>query len=132
MANPNPRTDQIEQYQFKSGEEAAKAGAKGGVNSGKSKRRKASLMRCAQSVLEADITPAIKSKLESMVGAIDDENDTLFTAMVAVMAKEAIGGNVQAFRELKEIVRDMDAAYIEDEVEEDELSKSLRELGESL
>lgn len=132
MANPNPRTDQIEQYQFKSGKEAAKAGAKGGVNSGKSKRKKASLMRCAQRVLESDITPEIKSQIERMTGELDDENDTLFTAAAAVMVKEAIGGNVQAFRELKDLVRDMDGAYVEEDTEEDGLSKALREWGESL
>lgn len=116
----------------RSTEEARKRGRNGGIASGKARRKKASLMRCAQRVLESDITPSIKEKLEQMVGEIEDENDTLFTAAVAVMAKEAVGGNVGAFRELKDLVRDMDNAYVEDEQEEDDLSRSLRELGESL
>ena len=42
--------------QFKSGEEAARAGAKGGVNSGKVRRRKADLRKIAQSVLDGTFT----------------------------------------------------------------------------
>ena len=38
--------------QFKSGEEAAKSGAKGGINSGKARKRKADLRRMAQEVLD--------------------------------------------------------------------------------
>lgn len=113
-------------------EEARERGRNGGIASGKAKRKKASLMRCAQRVLESDITPEIKSQIERMTGELDDENDTLFTAAAAVMVKEAIGGNVQAFRELKDLVRDMDGAYVEDDTEEDGLSKALREWGESL
>lgn len=113
-------------------EEARARGRNGGIASGKSKRRKASLLRCAQMVLEADITPAIKSQIEKITGEIDDENDTLFTAAAAVIMKEAISGNVQAFRELKDIVKEIDGLCVEDEEQEDELSRALRELGEIL
>lgn len=116
----------------RSTEEARKRGRNGGIASGKARRKKASLMRCAQRVLESEMPKEIRQGVQKMVGEIDDENDTLFTAAVAVMAKEAIGGNTSAFAQLKDIVQDMDAAYIEDDTEEDELSRSLRELGESL
>ena len=116
----------------RSTEEARERGRNGGIASGKARRRKASLMRCAQRVLESEMPKEIRQGVQKMVGEIDDENDTLFTAAVAVMAKEAIGGNTHAFAQLKDIVQDMDAAYIEEEAEEDELSRSLRELGESL
>lgn len=113
-------------------EEARERGRNGGIASGKSKRRKKSLMQCAQRVLEADLTPGIKSSIEKITGELEDENDTIFTAAVAVMAKEAVGGNVKAFRELKDMVKDMDAAYIDDGGEEDGLSKALREFAEGL
>lgn len=89
-------------------------------------------MKCAQRVLQADIPKELKPSLEKMIGEYDDDVDTLYTLAVASTMKEAIGGNISAFRELKDIVQDMDAAYIEDHEEEDELSRSLRELGESL
>lgn len=112
--------------------EARERGRNGGIASGKARRKKASLMRCAQRVLESDVPKEIKKQIEKMTGELDDENDTLFTAAAAVMVKEAIGGNVLAFRELKDLVKNMDGAYLEVDDTEDELSKSLRELGESL
>lgn len=113
-------------------QEARERGRNGGIASGKARRKKASLIRCAQRVLESDITPAIKKQIETITGELDDENDTLFTAAAAVMVKEAISGNVQAFRELKDIVKGMDEAFVDEDEQEDELSRSLRELGESL
>lgn len=128
MANPENLIPNSERTPSELREQTRKAG----IASGKARRKKASLMRCAQRVLEADITPGIKNQIETITGELDDENDTLFTAMAAVMVKEAIGGNVSAFRELKDLVRDMDNVFIDDETEEDELSKALREWGESL
>lgn len=116
----------------RSTEEARKRGRNGGIASGKARRKKASLMRCAQRVLESDVPKELKPQLSKIIGEVEDENDTLFTAAVAVMVKEALGGNTHAFSQLKDIVQDMDAAYIEDDTEEDELSRSLRELGERL
>lgn len=112
--------------------EASERGRNGGIASGKARRKKASLIRCAQRVLESDIPKELKPQLNKIIGDVEDENDTLFTLAVASMTKEAIGGNVQAFRELKDIVKEMDAVYIDGEQEEDALSRSLRELGESL
>lgn len=89
-------------------------------------------MRCAQRVLESDIPKELKPQLKKIIGEVEDESDTLFTLAVASMTREAIGGNTSAFAQLKDLVQDMDAAYIEDDMEEDELSRSLRELGESL
>lgn len=117
---------------FRSTSEARESGRKGGIASGKARRRKASLMRCAQRVLESDIPKELKPQLSKIIGDVEEENDTLFTAAVAVMAKEAIGGNTHAFAQLKDMVQDMDSAYVDDDIEEDELSRSLRELGESL
>lgn len=133
MANPNPRTDQIEPYQFKSGKSAAKAGAKGGVASGKAKRKKASLLKCAKTVLEADIPDKLKKQVTKLAGELDDENDTLFTAATAVMAKEAMSGNVQAYRELKDIMRMIEENVTVDEsIEDDEFSLAMEALGKSL
>lgn len=113
-------------------EEQRKIQTMGGKASGKARRKKASLMRCAQRVLESDIPKELKPQLKKIIGEVEDENDTLFTLAVASMTKEAISGNTHAFAQLKDLVQDMDAAYIEDEQEEDELSRSLRELAEEM
>ena len=117
---------------FRTVEEAREKGRNGGIASGKARRKKASLMRCAQRVLESDIPKELKPNLKKIIGEVEDENDTLFTLAVASMTKEAISGNTSAFAQLKDLVQDMDAAYVDDDMEEDELSRSLRELGESL
>lgn len=113
-------------------EEARKRGRNGGIASGKARRKKASLMKCAQRVLESDVPKELKGQLRKMIGDVEDENDTLFTMAVASMAREAIKGNPKAFHELLTIVGDLESVYVEGDAEEDELSKSLRELGESL
>lgn len=56
--------------QFKSGEEAAMNGAKGGVNSGKARRRKADLKKMAQQVLD---------------GTFKDKNGREFTGEEAII-----------------------------------------------
>ena len=122
----------LDPHKIRTAEEAREKGRNGGIASGKARRKKASLMRCAQRVLESDIPKELKPRLKKIIGEVEDENDTLFTLAVASMTKEAISGNTHAFAQLKDLVQDMDAAYIEDHEEEDELSRSLRELGESL
>lgn len=113
--------------------EAREYGRKGGIASGKSKRKKASLMRCAKRVLESDLTPRVKQNIEQVTGELDDENDTVFTAAVAVMAKEALNGNVSAFRELKDIVRDIENnVYVDETIEDDGLSKAYEEMAKEL
>lgn len=106
--------------------------SKGGIASGKARRKKASLMRCAKRVLESDLTPNTKRAIEQVTGELDDENDTIFTAAVAVMAKEALNGNVSAFRELKDIVRDIEnTVVVNDSIEDDTLSASLEEIAKN-
>ena len=122
----------LDPHKIRTAEEAREKGRNGGIASGKARRKKASLMRCAQRVLESDIPKELKPQLEKIVGEVEDENDTLFTLAVASMTKEAISGNTHAFAQLKDLVQDMDAAYIEDEQEEDDLSRSLRELAEEM
>lgn len=112
-------------------QEARERGRNGGIASGKARRRKASLMKCARRVLEAPMQGNMRKTVENLVGELEDDEDMLLTATVAVMAKEALGGNVAAFRELKDIMGQMEGTYRGEE-HEDDLSRSLRELGESL
>lgn len=133
MANPNPRTDQLEPYQFQSGNEASKAGAKGGIASGKARRKKSSLLQCAKSVLMADIPPDLAKKLKPKIGNIDDENDTMFTVAVAVALNRAISGDIKAFHEIKDLVFAIeDNVYVDETIEDDAFSVALERRAQGL
>lgn len=112
--------------------EARERGRNGGIASGKARRRKASLMKCAQRVLEADVPDKLKKGLKAIAGEIEDENDTLFTMAVAAMVKESINGNAKAFHELLSIANTLEGYITDDETNEDELSKSFREMAEKM
>ena len=56
----------------------------------------------------------------------------LFTAATAVMVKEALSGNVAAYNSLKDIVGAIEDNLLLDETTDDDLSKALEELGQSL
>ena len=116
----------------RSTEEARERGRNGGIASGKARRKKAALKKCAMRVLQSDIPKELRPSIDKLIGGLEEENDTLYTAAVAGMVKESIAGNAKAFHELRAIVDDMDAVYIEDEQEEDDLSRSLRELAEEM
>lgn len=113
-------------------EKARELGRKGGIASGKAKRRKKSLMKAAEAVLSSPMPKQVKAQIEKMVGDVDDESDMLFTAATAVMVKEALSGNVAAYNSLKDIVGVIEDNMLSDTQQDDELSKSLEELGKSL
>lgn len=117
---------------FQSAEEAREKGRKGGIASGKARRKKNSLKRAAEAVLTSSMPKQVKQQIEKMVGEIDDENDMLFTAATAVMVKEALSGNVAAYNSLKDIVGAIEDNLLLDETTDDDLSKALEELGQSL
>lgn len=112
-------------------DEAREKGRKGGIASGKARRRKASLMKCARRVLEAPMQPSMRKTIEKMTGELGEDEDMLLTATVAAITNKALKGDVAAFRELKDIMGQMEGTYRGEEYEDD-LSRSLRELGESL
>lgn len=116
---------------FRNENEAREAGRKGGIASGKARRRKASLMKCARRVLESPMQPSMRKSIEKMTGELGEDEDMLLTATVAAITNRALKGDVAAFREIKDIVGQMEGTYRGEEYEDD-LSRSLRELGESL
>lgn len=113
-------------------EEARERGRNGGIASGKARRKKNSLKRAAQAVLTTSMPKQVKTQIEKMVGNIEDENDMLYTAAVAVMTKEALSGNVAAFNSLKDIVESIENQIEQDNLEPDPLSASLEELAKTL
>lgn len=113
-------------------EEARKRGRNGGIASGVARRKKKSLLECARTVLEADIPEKQYKSIEKMVGSLSGDENTLFTASVAVMMNKALSGDVKAFNAIKDIVAQIEDQAFTREIMDDPLTKALEELGKEL
>ena len=119
--------------ELRSPKEVRENGRKGGIASGKARRRKKALMQCAKRVLESDLSGSVREEVEKVTGELEDDESTVFTATVAVMANKAMKGSVAAFRELKEIVQDIESSMpVDEETQDDPLSAALEGLAHEL
>lgn len=111
-------------------EEAKKNGRKGGIASGKAKRRKKAVREVMEMIANQPVTnDKLKKQMRAITGGINEDDIDMITAATMGIFQAAIKGNVSAY----EMIADkLDEAQIDDETQEDDLSKSLRELGESL
>lgn len=78
--------------QFKSGEEAAKNGKKGGIASGEAKKRKKDLRLALEALLEKDITSKDGQKMSGT------------EAITAKLFEQALKGNIKAFETIRSTV----------------------------
>lgn len=131
MANPNPRTDQIEAYRFGSGNAAAN-GRKGGIASGEARRKKKSYAEIAMRVINSELSADTRAKVEKVTGPLGEDEDTLYAAALAQVVTKAVKGDLRAFRELQNVVEKAQGASAVQQREDDPLSAALKELGESL
>lgn len=111
-------------------EEAKERGRNGGIKSGKVRRAKKKRREIVSQVLDAPLSEDFRKQLEGLIGKVDDEDATIFTMMVGGLVRTAMRGNVQSFNVLYELAESGEFAF--GDLEDDPLSKSLRELGESL
>ncbi|MGV3161976.1 stress-induced protein [Streptococcus hyovaginalis] len=82
-----------------SSDEARKNGKKGGIASGKARRRKADLKKAFNTILQADVaSPNIKKQLESL--GFETTNEM---ALAMVMMQKAMKGNVRAFEQISKL-----------------------------
>lgn len=83
-----------------SSEEAREIGRKGGIASGKSRRRKADLKRAFNTILKADVANEnISKQLEALGFEATNE-----MALAMVMMQKAMKGNVKAFEQIARLV----------------------------
>ncbi|HFI0448586.1 TPA: stress-induced protein [Streptococcus suis] len=83
-----------------SSEEARKNGRKGGIASGKARRKKANLKKAFETILQADVaSPMIKKQLEEFGFEATNE-----MALAMVMMQKAMKGNVRAFEQISKLV----------------------------
>lgn len=92
MAN-NENLRKGELTQFRSGEEAARNGQKGGKASGAARRRKADFRKTLNLLLTAEIDSPEWTPLLEALGL----DSTLESAVNAAMIREALAGNVKAY-----------------------------------
>lgn len=91
--------------QFQSGDEAARNGAKGGIASGASRRRKRTLKQAADLAMSLPVSDnRVKAKLKKM-GFDADDADNQMAIIVGLMAS-AMKGNPKAAALLFELLDD--------------------------
>lgn len=94
-----------EPFRFRSGEEAAKAGQKGGIASGEARRRKKAMRDTAKMLLDMQVPKAakeLKQKLAMM--GISEEDFTYQTAVMVGVINQAMKGNTKAAAFLRDTV----------------------------
>lgn len=125
MANP-------ENLRTPTASEAREIGRKGGVASGEARRRKKACAEIAMRVIQSELDPATRAKVEKITGPLGDDEDTLYAAALAQVVTKAVKGDLRAFRELQNVVDRAQGANAAQEREDDALSAALKELGDSL
>ena len=109
--------------QFRSGEEAAKNGKKGGIASGKARRERRTFRELTELVLSAKNDDEDLRDFAAMFG-IEDPNNKLLT--VLGMVKAAIGGNHNAFDRLLELSGENTETTSTEEEKQENLLKAIK------
>ena len=86
-------------FHERSVEEVREAQRKGGINSGKARRKKANLKKAFEAILEADVkSDKVKRQLENMGFEATNE-----MALAMVMMQKAMKGDVRAFEQISKL-----------------------------
>lgn len=103
-----------------SSKEARENGKKGGVASGKARRKKANLKKAFETILQAEVaSPNVKKQLEEL--GFESTNEM---ALAMVMMQKAMKGNVRAFEQISKLTT-TDAKDTLDKKEQKERIKRL-------
>lgn len=105
-------------------EQAREAGRKGGIASGKARRKKADLRKAFEMLLSEEAADE-ELKKELKAKGYEDSNEM---ALALVMLKAALEGDVRAFKEISNLVARKDLLDIE---EQQEKIKLIRKQAES-
>lgn len=112
--------------------EARELGRRGGIASGEARRRKKTCVDIAMRVISSELDAKTRSTVEKVTGPLGDDESTLYAAAIAQVVAKAVKGDMRAFRELQNVVERANGGFVEQEREEDPLTKALREIGENL
>lgn len=103
--NPNSlaNLEKGKKTRFKSGEEAANAGRKGGIASGESKQ--------ARKTLRAELEALLATKtINPKTG--EPQNSTVQEAITAALVKQALKGNTKAYALIRDTIGEKPAEHI--------------------
>lgn len=101
--------------------EARENGSKGGIASGKARRKKANLRKAFETILQAEVaSPNVKKQLEEL--GFDSTNEM---ALAMVMMQKAMKGNVRAFEQISRLTA-IDTKDSLDKKEQKERIESLK------
>ena len=101
--------------------EARENGSKGGIASGKARRKKANLKKAFETILQAEVaSPNVKKQLEEL--GFESTNEM---ALAMVMMQKAMKGNVRAFEQISKLTT-TDAKDSLDKKEQKERIESLK------
>lgn len=102
-------------------EELREMTRKGGIASGKARRKKANLRKAFETILQAEVaSPNVKKQLEEL--GFDSTNEM---ALAMVMMQKAMEGNVRAFEQISRLTA-IDTKDSLDKKEQKERIKSLQ------
>lgn len=111
--------------------EAREKGSNGGKKSGEARRRKKSLKQTLQTALELEVTNTEIWNSLSAFG-INPENIDYQNAIVVAMVSQAMAGNVQAFKEIRNLIgEDTDNERLKLQQKELLLKEQKQEAGET-
>lgn len=123
------RTANISNLRVPTSEEARENGRKGGIASGKARRKKRAMRELVELMMQSAATGEAAEVAREFGGALDDEDITNAAAVVGGQIRAAaIDGNNNAAKWLVEMLDGGNDSKMED----DGLSKSLEELGKRL
>lgn len=119
----------VENLHVPTSDEAREIGRKGGIASGIARKKKKEKRQFIKDVLDNSIGAKQRKAAQSILGALDEDEATVFAMCTAGMVKAAINGNTRAFELLMEFADEADDVSVETM---DALSASLEELAGEL
>lgn len=126
----NKKYENLKPNKTLSKEEAKKLGRKGGIASGKSRRKKKAFKEMFNSILELDVKDKKLLKYIEDLGV--NEKITNKTLLAVTTFKKAVKGDMRAFEIIRDTVgeKPKDSIQLTDERENSKLDKILEQLDE--
>lgn len=113
-------------------EECREFGRKGALRSAEVKREKRLFRERAQAILEMDVTPKMRKRMEREIGEAP-EGSTVYEAAIAALVHRGAKGDVSAIREIQAIAEKADGTRVRDRPDQtDGLTAALRGLAAGL
>lgn len=113
-------------------EECREMGRRGAAKTNEIRRQKKLFRERAQAILEMDVTPKMRKRMEREIGGAP-EGSTVYEAAIAALVHRGAKGDVGAIREIQAIAEKADGTRVRDRPDQtDGLTAALRGLAAGL